>query len=131
MLKCGKCSSEIPDTEERCPTCGLNVGPPNVRAASSPEEEQALENRYQNALALAVMNDCLPIVERFQASVEQTSAVLNVDLNFLHFFITSGSSLYVNYESGVRAGAFSDVLSEGSLIAPLVWFCPISREAIM
>jgi hypothetical protein len=104
MLKCSKCGSEIPDTEERCPTCGFNVGPPNIRAAARPEEEEALEKRYQSALELAVKNDCLSIVQRFQQSVKQSSAVLNVNLNFLHFFVTSESSLYTNYEGGVRGG---------------------------
>lgn len=103
MLKCS-CGSDIPDTEERCPTCGFNAGPPNVRAAERPEEVQALEERYQRALELATMNGCLPTLEKFDLAVKQAFTVLNVRLNFLHYFVTSESSLYVNYEGGVRGG---------------------------
>jgi hypothetical protein len=100
LLKCLNCGSEIPDTEEKCPTCGFNAGPPNVRAAASAEEAQALEERYQQAFDTARTKGHLPQLERFDDALKQTSAIINFNLNFLHFFVTGERNLYATYEHG-------------------------------
>lgn len=101
MLKCTNCGSEIPDTEEKCLTCWFNAGPPNVRAAEMEEETQALEERYQKAFDVAAANGYLSLLEKFDATVKQTSAVINGDLDFIDFFIRSEKNLYSNYERAV------------------------------
>jgi hypothetical protein len=102
MLKCTNCDVDIPDTEEKCLTCGFNAGPPNVRAAERAEEVQALEERYQKAFDTAKANGCLPTLEKFDESLKQTSAVINDFLDFLDFFTRSSKNLYTNYESAVE-----------------------------
>jgi len=72
-----------------------------VRAAKSEEETLALEARYQVALDDAQKRGCRSVVERFSNAVLTSSAVINVNINFLHFFATSSTSLYANYEHGV------------------------------
>ncbi len=101
MLSCPICQSQIPDTEEKCLTCGYNAGSPNVRAAESEQESRALEARYQAALNDAQKRGCRSVVERFSNAVLTSSAVINVDIRFLHFFVTNSTSLYANYEHGV------------------------------
>src|SRR5690349_17950726 len=98
MLSCPNCTSDIPDTQEKCLTCGFNAGPPNVRAAETQEEIYALEKRYQLALESAREKGCLPIVERFSDAVQKSSAVINVDARFLHFFVAGPNTLYASYE---------------------------------
>lgn len=98
MLSCPSCQSGIPDTQEKCPTCGYNAGPPNVRAAETESEVRALEGRYQAALDNACKRGCLSIVERFSEAAKQSRAVINVDARFLYYFATSKNSLYANYE---------------------------------
>jgi hypothetical protein len=98
MLKCQNCGEEIPDTEEKCLTCGHHAGPPNVRTAARADEIRALEERYQKALEESETNGCSLILEKFAEAVKQSSAVINCRLNFLHFFITDDRNLYTNYE---------------------------------
>lgn len=102
MLKCPDCGSGIPDVVATCFTCGFYAGAPNVRSAAT--EEEVLEVRYQAALTRAKTVGTIAIVEKFEEAVRQTSAIINVDLNFLHFFVTNNRALYANYEGGVSAG---------------------------
>ena len=102
MLKCRICNSEIPDTVEKCFTCGFYAGLPNVRVAERAEEIQALDERYQKAFDIAKVHGYLSLLEKFDESLKQTSAVINSDLDSLYFFIRSSRSLYSNYERGVK-----------------------------
>lgn len=102
MLKCKICNSEIPDTAEKCFTCGFYAGLPNVRAAERAEEIHSLDERYQKAFDIAKVNGYLSLLEKFDESLKQTSAVINGDLDSLYFFIRSSRSLYSNYERGVQ-----------------------------
>jgi hypothetical protein len=99
MLNCKVCGSGIPDTEEKCFTCGFNAGPPNVRAAEA--DVPTLDKRYRAAIAKATTAGSLSVLERFEHAVKGTCAVINADLRFLHYFVTSGEALYANYEGGV------------------------------
>ena len=101
MLKCIVCGSDIPDTEEKCLTCGFHAGPPNVRAAERDDEVRALDARYNAAIDRANANGYLPILRRFDDVVKQSCAVINGDLRFLYLFVTSEKTLYANYEGGV------------------------------
>jgi hypothetical protein len=101
MLICTVCGSEIPDSVEKCFTCGFNAGPPNVRMARATEEIRALEDRYQAALERAKNAGSLYILQSFEHDVSNSFAVLNVDLSFLYHFVTGKAVLYANYEGGV------------------------------
>lgn len=105
MLACPQCTSLIPDTREKCLTCGHNAGPPNVRAANTEDEVRALEERYQDALDSARQKGCLPVVEKLFDAVEKSSAVINVDAWFLDFFAMNPTALYTNYEKAVAGNA--------------------------
>lgn len=97
MLTCKICYSEVPDTWEKCPTCGAPAGPPNVRAAESVEARRALDERYQKALDRAQVNGSLSMLEKFDESVRQSSAVINVNHLSLIDMILSPNALYGNY----------------------------------
>jgi len=103
MLNCPVCGSEIPEIVEKCFTCGFHAGPPNVRAAEG--EVGSLEARYQAALHRAQTAGTLSIVEDFYQVMSQSSAIVNVNLNFLNFFVTDANSLYTNYEGGIAGRA--------------------------
>src|SRR5437763_15456635 len=101
MLACPDCHSQIPDSVEKCFTCGFNAGPPNVRTANSQSEAQALEERYRRTLERAETVGSLAVLTRFEEAVKSSCAVINGDLRFLYLFVTSGQNLYANYEGGV------------------------------
>src|SRR5258706_3796876 len=101
MLKCIVCGSDIPETEEKCLTCGFHAGPPNVRAAQKEDEVRSLDARYNAALDRADAGGYLSILRRFEDAVKQSCAVINGDLRLLFLFVTSEKTLYANYEGGV------------------------------
>ncbi len=96
-MKCNKCGSEISEVLSICSTCGTFVGYPNVREVSKDEEENALEERYKKALASAKGNGSLQSLQNFEEKVKRSFAVINVDIDFLHDFVTSNKKLYANY----------------------------------
>lgn len=102
--KCPKCASKIPHSYEKCPTCGYHVGPPNVRAVRNDEESAALDVRYREACNAARARGCQAQLEKLEQSLKESRAVVNVDLDFLHYFVTNRKALYASYSRTVEAG---------------------------
>ncbi|MDQ1592405.1 MAG: hypothetical protein QOG71_3032 [Pyrinomonadaceae bacterium] len=102
MINCKICGSTVPDSEAVCLTCGTPAGTPNVRSADRPEELQALEERYRAAYETARDGNYLSILEEFDKALKQTHAVINVDVEFLHFFTRNARNLYTTYERAVE-----------------------------
>jgi hypothetical protein len=102
MLICKICTSEVSDIEEKCSTCGWNAGPPNVRSAASQEEVNALEERYLAAVEQANADGTQAVVMSFEEDMRGSCAVVNVDLKFLHQFITDNKVTYANYDLSVK-----------------------------
>lgn len=98
MLTCKICLSEVSDSEEKCSTCGWYAGPPNVRSAARQEEVDALEGRYTAAIEQAKSDGLEAVVVSFDEDMKVTCAVINVDLKFLHQFITDDKPTYANYD---------------------------------
>lgn len=98
MEKCPHCSAKVSEIDVMCPTCGAYLGPPNVRAVGKQEQRDALEARYLAALEQSKIDGCESEVVSFDESMRKTSAVVNVDLDFLHAFITNDKAMYTTYE---------------------------------
>jgi hypothetical protein len=105
MEICPKCSQELFEIEEKCPTCGFYVGHPNVRATEKLEEQKALEARYQTAIMESKADGREQAVLSFDESMQKTCAVINVDLKFLYQFITDDKMMYTNYELAKKGQA--------------------------
>jgi hypothetical protein len=97
METCKRCSSELSEIKETCTTCGFYVGPPNVRAVERREEKEALEERYRNAVELSKADGREQALMLFDESVTESYAVVNVDLDILHQFITNDKTIYSTY----------------------------------
>lgn len=102
MLICEKCSSEVSDSQATCSTCGWYAGAPNVRGAARPEETDALERRYVEAIEQSKFNGTGPALMSFGVNMKLTCAVVNVDLDFLRQFITDDKMTYSNYDLSVQ-----------------------------
>jgi len=96
-MNCRNCSQDISDLEEKCPTCGWYAGPPNVRIVSKTEERNALELRYKAAIDNSFTNGSNASLLNFEAGVKITSAIVNMDLDYLHQFLTNDKPLYATY----------------------------------
>lgn len=74
------------------------LGFPNVNECSQKEELEALEKRYQEKVELAAAKGKEDIRIEFEEEVKKSKAVINVDLDYLHFFIVGKHSLYSTYQ---------------------------------
>ena len=109
------CGQRIPEDVDRCPNCHLDVGAPNVRAASTPEECQALDERLAVALSDAYDRGCILELERFRDRVVVSEAVVCRNIGDVDSLTKSDNALYPTYyglvqgESRLVGGTSADV----------------------
>ncbi len=103
---CPHCGNSIPLSEVRCPHCAQPGSFPNVRVARDPIERDALEKRYQNAVANAVSRGCGDVLEDFENIIGKTQAVINRRLGVVQRLASSDNEVYATYyqlsESGIQ-----------------------------
>ncbi len=103
-MKCTNCAAEVSASLEYCGSCGTFAGYPNVRLAALPEEAEALESRYFEALIEAEGRGALDRVEEFEAAVRTSSrAVVAMDIDQMRSLAVNSNALYSNYQMLVRA----------------------------
>jgi hypothetical protein len=83
---------------EKCTKCGTFLGYPNVNDCSRKEELDALEKRYIEKVNLAAGKGQDDKRIDFEEEVKKSVAVINVDLDYLYFFIVGKHSLYSTYQ---------------------------------
>ena len=98
MIKCKNCNFKNSLMNEKCSRCGMFLGFPNVNECSQKEELEALEKRYQEKVELAAAKGEEDKRIKFEEEVKKSKAVINVDLDYLHFFIVGKHSLYSTYQ---------------------------------
>jgi hypothetical protein len=101
---CDHCHGTIPDSEVRCPHCGLPGLFPNVRAAQAPAELNALERRYADAVGTAVQQGSADVVRALEAAVAGSRAVINKPLREVQRLASSDKELYATFYELVKAG---------------------------
>ena len=101
-MLCPTCNSMVAIAVDRCTTCGANVGFPNVREALETQQMSVLDARYQRALDDASTRMCSSQLAEFEAAVQKSCAVINVDLRDLHFFFTNKNFIYSTYQLAVK-----------------------------
>ncbi|HEV2988518.1 MAG TPA: hypothetical protein VG759_08755 [Candidatus Angelobacter sp.] len=103
IVKCGRCGSNIPESNDRCPTCGEHAGFPNIREVDSQEEQEALTRRYDAMVAKHRSDGTSDVLDSFEEALENSVAVVACDLHFARQLMTSSKTLYNNYYMGVTA----------------------------
>jgi len=103
--KCQKCGVPATESLRNCPSCGYDLGCPNVRAAMTADEVDALSSRFNTAAANA---DKRGLAEEFAALVLVVHSASHVvvamrPLSARHL-LSDPLELYANYESLVGAG---------------------------
>jgi len=97
-MHCNNCGADISKSLERvCSTCGEDIGFPNVRQVGRQEERDALEKRYLDAVNAAKANGRDSALKSFAEAAEKTCAVINLNLDHLHDFLTQDNLLYSTY----------------------------------
>jgi hypothetical protein len=104
-MKCVEtdCIGEVAENEERCPVCGADNGPLNLRFCYDPREKDALSKRYEDAWARARGGAYDSVLQRFEEVLRHSVAVVNEKLEVLELLVTADRELYTNYNLQVGA----------------------------
>jgi hypothetical protein len=131
---CSVCGSPISAVADRCSTCGMDAGAPNVREVQNPAEISALRKRFEDALLRADAHGTRRETDDFVLALGRSSAVVNCELPFLRDFVTRPSTLFANYHRGMLAGVRKAAEGERDrdrVIADGVMFGSYSNEIRM
>lgn len=104
FVECSYCHNRFPLGSERCPHCAQPGLFPNVQAAGSAEERNALNLRYQTAINGATSQGADEAIKDFEAAVTGSQAVIARSLNDLLRMATSDKEIYATYHQVVDAG---------------------------
>lgn len=106
-LPCDYCGHTFLLDLERCPHCARPGLFPNVRLAQLPENVQALDERYQKAVAGAAARGCEERVRELESAAGRSKAVLARPLAEVDRLATSDRELYASFYElqGVRLPA--------------------------
>lgn len=103
--KCPKCGVPASQSLRFCPTCGNDLGCPNVRAAMDSIEAGALEGRFTLAHAKANKRGLTAEFTALVSTVTSEShVVVAMPLLCARSFLNDPRVLYAGYESLVGAG---------------------------
>lgn len=115
---CTHCGNLIPSSWVRCPHCARPGLFPNVRAAESKEESDALDARYLAATRKAAARGCASQVHGFEGAASGSKAVIARSVNELVRLASDDRELYSTYyklgkaEVRLPSGEKWDVLRE-------------------
>src|ERR1700692_1507414 len=104
-MDCPRCGVPIKGNERNCPTCGNDVGFPNVRAAKELDEKAALAKRYEKALENASRRGCRDVVVAFLGALRSSVAGICRSPSKVKELLSSSDELYASFYQLVGAGA--------------------------
>ena len=100
---CGDCGTEVPPHLKDCLGCEKDAGFPNVRAADSAVERDALEKRYQSALVSARAQGTTAILNDFEEAIAASKCVVTFPFLKLLGLLKSGNTLSVSFHKQVAS----------------------------
>lgn len=105
-MKCQACGSEGSESDRFCPTCQNDLGFPNVRAAMTQEEVDALSRRFEDARSDADNRGVKAEFDLFVSEVTSKShVVVAVPPLKVRDLLNDPREIYVGYEKLVGAGS--------------------------
>ena len=105
-VECELCGGNPPKSATpQCVRCGQFIGYPNVREVEHEDEKDALEARYQKAIEESKRRGAYTRLMGFEADMQSTHAVINVNVDFLYHFIKFHRALYSTYTLQAVGGA--------------------------
>jgi hypothetical protein len=106
-MKCrnSECPRILDISQRICPTCSHDNGYPNVRAAESQPEQEALRSRLKHAEARAAARGCIVVLGALRSVVSQSDAVVATSPSKAYALLNEGQAFTTFYKlvaSGVR-----------------------------
>src|SRR5207248_1191610 len=83
IMLCPTCSTPVSQGLRSCIGCGADVGFPNVRLASQPDEVAALAARISDADVSAAARGCKVVVDEFVNTVAISQVVIGRSLQLV------------------------------------------------
>ncbi|MBF0336318.1 MAG: zinc ribbon domain-containing protein [Nitrospirae bacterium] len=114
--RCPNCGRDIITDDRNCPDCKTTLAPVNVREAQRTTEQDALQRRYDEALQTAKNNDTYDNAMIFEGHLKKSFAVINMELEGLHSFITTKDDKYLPYARRVNAGEMRPLEAEQDML---------------
>lgn len=105
-MNCPYCTYNVPDALPRCPhCCGRPELPfPNVRQVADSTEIDAIEQRYQRAVADTASSGCGAIAKEFELKVAAAQAVIGRPIEEALRLATADDQAYATFWSLLHAG---------------------------
>src|ERR1019366_3750667 len=103
-MTCPVCGNEVRPHERNCPVCDSDAGYPNVRSATEPAENAALESRLDAARASCLTRGTDEALMRLRAAVRTSKAVIGRSLHQVMALVSSDNELYASFYGQRRAG---------------------------
>lgn len=94
---CSVCGTPVPLTRRACSVCNTDAGFPNVRAAVSPLEADALERRYTDATTSTSARSVSDERIALEAIVKSSKAVMNRRIGPLSNWMNGDSPLFNSF----------------------------------
>ena len=98
---CPHCRNSVPYHANSCPVCGTDVGYPNVRAAETPQEREALDRRYVDARTDASARHSALVLDMFEGAVFRSKAVLCRNWGVVNTLVSDDNELYATFHQRV------------------------------
>jgi len=129
---CSKCGVAADESLRHCPTCGVDLGCPNVRAAAAPAEIDALSARFNIARDNSGKRGLATEFDALVAAVDSAShVVVAMPPLCARTFLVDSRTLYAGYESlvggGIRAPAPIENDSERFAVSGKLFGCYASQ----
>lgn len=115
-IRCKYCGFDFLASAGACPHCGRPALFPNVTAAEDPEEQAALQKRYDAAISEGASKGASDALLEFEKALAHARAVISRPLGEVQRLASSDKQLYATYyqllEAGVRlpSGSKWDIL---------------------
>lgn len=98
-----ECGEGVPSHYRSCPVCCFDAGFPNVRAASTSSEKEALTARYDLARTAATSSQTEAKLDALQQACSKSAAVLCRPIGKVHELVQSDNELYASFYQLVEA----------------------------
>lgn len=102
--KCSNCGEPVPFHARSCYACSSDAGFPNVRAAKSRAEREALKKRVYDARVSTRARKCDRMLDEFGRKVDSSCAVICRSLEIIKDLVESENKLYVSFYRQIESG---------------------------
>lgn len=100
-MECNTCEKDVSRHYVICPHCEAHLGYPNIRAAQDPDEQAALDKRYQLAHDEVSSRSCEDVLDQFEDAIRRSKAVISRSWGVVMSMFDADNDLFKTYYSRI------------------------------